>query len=46
MECKDPTLLAVLLEDAIAVTGVVLAAVGIMLARTLDNPLWESVCRL
>ncbi len=41
MECKDPTLLAVLLEDAIAVTGVVLAAVGIMLARTLDNPLWD-----
>jgi zinc transporter 9 len=41
MQCKDPTLLAVLLEDAIAVTGVVLAAAGIMLARTLDNPLWD-----
>ena len=41
MQCKDPTLLAVLLEDAIAVTGVVFAATGIMLARTLDNPLWD-----
>ena len=41
MQCKDPTLLAVLLEDAIAVTGVVFAAIGIMLARTLDNPLWD-----
>ena len=41
MQCKDSTLLAVLLEDAIAVAGVVFAATGIMLARTLDNPLWD-----
>jgi zinc transporter 9 len=41
MQCNDPTLLAVLLEDAIAVTGVILAAVGIILAQALQNPIWD-----
>ena len=37
----DPTLIAVLLEDAIAVTGVILAAVGIGLTRLTGNLMWD-----
>jgi solute carrier family 30 (zinc transporter), member 9 len=37
----DPTLLAVLLEDSVAVFGVVMAAIGIGLARVTGNPVWD-----
>ncbi|MBB5210856.1 cation diffusion facilitator family transporter [Microbulbifer hydrolyticus] len=37
----DPTLIAVLLEDSIAVTGVILAATGIGLTQTTGNPIWD-----
>jgi len=37
----DPTLLAVLLEDTIAVTGVLLAATGIGLTQVTGNPHWD-----
>ncbi len=37
----DPTLIAVLLEDTIAVTGVGLAAAGIGLSYLTSNPLWD-----
>ena len=37
----DPTLLAVLLEDSVAVFGVILAATGIGLARLTGNPIWD-----
>ena len=37
----DPTLVAVVLEDSIAVTGVILAATGIGLAYITGNPLWD-----
>ncbi|WP_346836567.1 cation diffusion facilitator family transporter [Microbulbifer sp. SAOS-129_SWC] len=37
----DPTLLAVLLEDTIAVTGVLLAATGIGLSQLTGNPVWD-----
>lgn len=37
----DPTLVAVVLEDAIAVSGVIFAAVGIGLTRITGNPLWD-----
>lgn len=40
-EADDPTLIAVLLEDTIAVTGVVLAAIGIGLTRVTGNHLWD-----
>ncbi len=37
----DPTLVAVVLEDTIAVSGVVLAATGIGLTYLTGNPLWD-----
>jgi|TARA_B100000959_G_scaffold39905_1_gene39086 zinc transporter 9 len=37
----DPTLLAVVLEDAIAVTGVMLAGCGITLSRVTGNAAWD-----
>ena len=40
-KADDPTLVAVVLEDAIAVSGVIFATVGIGLARITGNPLWD-----
>ncbi|MCW8127300.1 cation diffusion facilitator family transporter [Microbulbifer halophilus] len=40
-ESDDPTLLAVLLEDSIAVTGVILAATGITMTQITGNRLWD-----
>ena len=40
-QSNDPTLLAVVLEDAIAVVGVVLAAGGIGLTRLTGNGAWD-----
>ncbi|WP_081847956.1 cation diffusion facilitator family transporter [Microbulbifer sp. HZ11] len=40
-DADDPTLIAVLLEDSIAVTGVILAATGIGLTQTTGNPMWD-----
>lgn len=37
----DPTLIAVLLEDSIAVTGVILAATGIGMTQSTGNPMWD-----
>ncbi len=37
----DPTLVAVVLEDSIAVSGVVLAATGIGMTYITGNPLWD-----
>lgn len=39
----DPTGVAVLLEDAIAVIGVVTAFIGIYLSRTLNSPLPDAI---
>ncbi|MFC1665946.1 hypothetical protein ACFL17_10060, partial [Pseudomonadota bacterium] len=38
---SDPTLIAVVLEDSVAVLGVVFAACGVGLSRWLDNALWD-----
>ena len=38
---SDPTLLAVLLEDAVALTGVVFAATGILMSRISGNMIWD-----
>ena len=40
-EADDPTLLAVLLEDSIAVTGVILAATGIAMTQLTGNKVWD-----
>ena len=40
-EADDPTLIAVLLEDSIAVTGVILAATGIGMTQSTGNPMWD-----
>ncbi len=40
-EADDPTLVAVVLEDSIAVTGVMLAASGIGLTHLTGNHLWD-----
>ena len=41
LEADDPTLVAVVLEDTIAVSGVIFAASGIMLTHLTGNPLWD-----
>lgn len=38
---EDPTLVAVFLEDTVAVTGVALAAFGIGMARLTGNVMWD-----
>ncbi|MBN8432071.1 cation diffusion facilitator family transporter [Microbulbifer salipaludis] len=41
VDADDPTLIAVLLEDSIAVTGVILAATGIGMTQSTGNPMWD-----
>jgi len=41
LQSADPTLLAILLEDSIAVAGVALAVTGIILTRLTGNGLWD-----
>ena len=41
IKSDDPTLIAVVLEDSVAVLGVVFAACGIGLSTWLENPLWD-----
>lgn len=43
---RDPALLAVLLEDAVAVTGVFVAAAGIVLAHVFGNPLFDAAASI
>ena len=40
-QSDDPTLIAVLLEDAVAVIGVLLAAIGIALTHATGVVLWD-----
>lgn len=40
-ESDDPTLVAVVLEDSLAVTGLGLAAIGILLSTVTGNPYWD-----
>ncbi|MDH3691551.1 MAG: cation diffusion facilitator family transporter [Gammaproteobacteria bacterium] len=41
VRCDDPTLTAVFLEDIVAVTGVLFAAIGIGLTVWLHDPIWD-----
>ena len=43
---RDPALLAVLLEDGIAVIGVFVAAAGILLAHIFGNPLFDAAASI
>ena len=40
-EAKDPTLVAMILEDSIAMVGILLAIIGISLSYITGNPLWD-----
>lgn len=40
-QSDDPTLVAVVLEDSVAMLGIILAALGIGLAYWLGNPIWD-----
>ena len=40
---SDPTVVAVLLEDSVACTGVLLAAAGIGLSSLTGNPIWDAL---
>ncbi len=42
-KCDDPTLTAVVLEDSVAVLGLLLAATGIGLSLWTANPVWDIV---
>jgi zinc transporter 9 len=42
-EGDDPTTVGILIEDAIAVLGVILAAVGIVLTYLYHNPIFDSI---
>jgi zinc transporter 9 len=42
----DPTGVAVFLEDAIAVTGVITAFIGLTLSRTFDTPIPDAICSI
>lgn len=39
----DPATVAILLEDGAAVLGLVIAAIGILLAYATGNPMWDSI---
>ena len=40
-QSNDPTLVAVVLEDSVAMLGLMMAACGIILAEITGNPLWD-----
>jgi solute carrier family 30 (zinc transporter), member 9 len=42
-ERADPATVAILLEDGAAVTGLVVAAAGILLAYATGNPMWDAI---
>lgn len=43
---KDPFMMAVLLEDSAACTGVIMAACGIGASHITGNPLWDSLASI
>ncbi|MBP1632502.1 MAG: cation transporter, partial [Acidobacteria bacterium] len=45
-ETKDPTLLVVLFEDSVAVLGLVVAAVGLLLAHWTGESYWDAVASM
>ena len=45
-ESKDPALIVVLFEDAVAVTGLAVAAAGLVIADVTGNPVWDGVASM
>lgn len=43
---KDPSIYVVVAEDAAALAGVVVAAVGIFMGHWLENPLWDGAASI
>ncbi len=41
LQCDDPTLVAVVLEDSVAMIGLMMAASGIILSEVTGDPLWD-----
>ncbi|MFT5721709.1 MAG: zinc transporter 9 [Motiliproteus sp.] len=41
LSCDDSTLVAVVLEDSVAMIGLVLASIGILMTAQTGNPLWD-----
>lgn len=46
VETRDPTTLAVLIEDAVAVLGLILALVGMMLSSWLHMPVFDAIAAI
>jgi len=45
-DSKDPALIVVLFEDAVAVTGLAVAAAGLVIADVTGNPVWDGVASM
>lgn len=43
LEHADPVTLAVVYEDTIAVTGILIATVGLWLSYSTKNPVWDAI---
>ena len=43
---KDPGMFTVLLEDAAAMAGLLVALIGIILAQVLDQPVWDGIASM
>ena len=40
---KDPSLFVVLFEDSAAMSGLIIAFIGVMVAQLTDNPIWDGI---
>jgi len=45
-ESKDPALLVVLFEDTAAMVGLLIAAVGLVIARATENATWDGIASI
>ncbi len=45
-ESKDPALIVVLFEDSAAVTGLAIAAAGLLIGDATGNPVWDGVASI
>jgi len=45
-DSKDPALIVVLFEDAVAVTGLAVAAAGLVIADATGNPVWDGAASM